>query len=95
MTDEEPKANETMFVATDLPTSTMSVRPSGTSGATYGNGTSSGVAGPTGTGSPAGGNGAGPSSTQSGGPVQSTGAAGRLEVGAALLAGLGVMAAAL
>lgn len=91
--------------ATDIPTSTGSVKPSGTAGSTgYFNGTS-GVAQPTGSGSPSGtgsGNGpvptggAGATGTASGGPAQSTGAAGRLEVGAAaLIAGLGVMAAAL
>jgi hypothetical protein len=89
-------------VSTSVPSSTGSVKPSST-GYGMGNGTSSGVY-PTGTGSgsPSGsgsGNGpspTGPSGTSSGGPAQSTGAAGRFEVSAAaLIAGLGVMAAAL
>jgi hypothetical protein len=93
-------ANTSFFLATDIPTSTGSSKPSGTGAS---NGTSSGVAQPTGTGAATGtglATGGGPVSTgtptQSGGVTESTGAAGRLELSfVGMVAGLGVMAAAL
>ncbi|KAF2184350.1 hypothetical protein K469DRAFT_750951 [Zopfia rhizophila CBS 207.26] len=81
-------------VSTDVPTSTGSLKPSGTSNSTiHGTAAStlvvatSGIINPTG-GSPA------ASGTATGGPTQSTGAAGKLEVGIAAVM-LGVVAAAL
>lgn len=99
---EETIGNENLAnecVANKLPTSASgSASPTGTdaskSGSASGSAATTGAASPSGSGT--GSTEKSPSGTSSGGPAQNTGAAGTLEISAAaLLAGLGVVVAAL